>query len=233
MGLAVAIPIAEETKALVPVFKHDACSTIDHVIDKIGTSTDILAYFSSGYYSTLRVCKRMGGSNCYDAALAIGSIFISIAYIVGLATGAYSSNKRDSTRSLAGYLESALRAEGEIFDSIDDMSHTLQARDDSADGQIEIASGYGHIFLPTDGIGLYASTLTKRRSGQALGFKVSYTTRMESKLTHAHRVDIANRSQMSNYIGLWNTDHSICEGDCHNECEITRNIPMWIQAPDL
>ncbi|KAF5857319.1 hypothetical protein ETB97_005968 [Aspergillus alliaceus] len=120
--------------------KHDACSTIDHVIDKIGTSTDILAYFSSGYYSTLRVCKRMGGSNCYDAALAIGSIFISIAYIVGLATGAYSSNKRDSTRSLAGYLESALRAEGEIFDSIDDMSHTLQARDDSADGQIEIAS---------------------------------------------------------------------------------------------
>ncbi|KAB8074912.1 hypothetical protein BDV29DRAFT_201131 [Aspergillus leporis] len=178
LGLTAALPVAKETNALVPIFgevglepvsthvRRDDCSSVNHVIDKIGTSTEIIAYFSSGYYSTLWVCRRMGGSNCNDAALAISSIF------------------RDGVPSLAGYLESALRAEGEVFDSID-MTHTLQARDDSTQGPIEMASN---------------ATLTKRGSGNTPGFKVSYTTRMESKLTHTHH--------LSNYIVLWKAGHS-------------------------
>ncbi|KAF7596958.1 hypothetical protein BBP40_011324 [Aspergillus hancockii] len=192
-----------------------------------------------GLTAALPVAEAHGRIHCNDATLAIGSIFVSIAYIIGRATGAYFSNKRDGIPSLAGYLEGALGAEGEAFDSIDDMTHTAQARDDSTDGPIETASvrnwlyngvlvnfdihdfgdGNGHILLPTDGVGQNA-TLTKRTSGRAPGFKVSYTTWMESKLTHAHRVDMANalasdwasrangNDRLSNYIGLWKTDHS-------------------------
>jgi hypothetical protein len=88
LGLTAALPVAKETNALVPIFgevglepvsahvRRDDCSSVNHVIDKIGTSTEIIAYFSSGYYSTLWVCRRMGGSNCNDAALAISSIFV-------------------------------------------------------------------------------------------------------------------------------------------------------------
>lgn len=255
---ALALPVAEESTDLVLVsdekgadavttdlepftslVTRDDCSTINAVIDKIGTSTEIAAYFSTGYYSTLWVCQRMRGTNCSDLAMAIASLFVSIAFIGGRASGAYSLGKRED-QSLAGYLEAAMNADGEIFDAIEDLTHTLAARDNATSGAKEMASirnwvyegtpvsfdihdfgdGNGHIILPLENIGVNATNLAKRGDGHAPGFKLSYTTRLESQLTRSHRADMANalandwasrangNSRLSNYIGLWKTDHN-------------------------
>lgn len=191
----------------------------------------------------------MNEKDCSFAARAIGSMFLSIAFITDRTTGAYSSNKRGRD-TLAGFLHGAFTDEGEEFVSIDDLTHTLQARD--TNGPLETASvknwkyndasinfdihdfggGNGHIILPFEGINGVSSsngngtgagtgtTVDKRDGkGRAPGFKVSYTTRKESKLTKAHGVDMANKlaldwtsraisnDKLSNYIGLWKTDH--------------------------
>jgi hypothetical protein len=217
---------------------RDDCSTIGVLVDKIGTSAEIAAYFSSGYYSALYVCRRIKGENCNELARAIASIFVSIAFIAGRATGAYSLKREEL--SLAGYLDAAMNADGEVFDAIDDISHTLAVRDDKSTGIArEVASvrnwyyeglpvsfdihdfgdGNGHIVLPLEHVGSNSTNLAKRASGHAPGFKVSYTTRMESKLTRAHRIEMANalssdwasranrNDKLSNYMGLWKTDH--------------------------
>jgi hypothetical protein len=232
-------PVTTNLEPFTRLVPRDDCSTINAVIDKIGTSTEIAAYFSTGYYSTLWVCQRMRGTNCSDLAMAVASLFVSIAFIGGRASGAYSLGKRKDL-SLAGYLDAAMSADGEIFDAIEDLTHTLVARgDNSTSGAQEIASvrnwvyegipvsfdihdfgdGNGHILLPLEKIGVNTTNLAKRGDGHAPGFKVSYTTRLESKLTRAHRIDMANalghdwasrangNSKLSNYMGLWKTDH--------------------------
>ncbi|KAI9925398.1 hypothetical protein ASPWEDRAFT_41484 [Aspergillus wentii DTO 134E9] len=257
IGLAVATPVSGESDALVPfpvdtslvpingLERRDTCSTVNAVVDKIGTSTEIIAYFSTGYFSTLWVCTRNNAHDCNTMATAVGSSFVSISYIAGRVWGGKSVTKRDSNDTLAGYLETAFRSGGEVFEAIQDTTHTLQARSDSGYGElpVEMASirnwayngtlvnfdihdfgnGNGHILLPLDGIGAHSlngTTLNRRAVGKAPGFKISYTTRMESKLTNGHRVDMANamasdwasransNNKMSSYIGLWKTGHS-------------------------
>ncbi|KAF7539528.1 hypothetical protein G7054_g2023 [Neopestalotiopsis clavispora] len=253
-----ALPVTEQNTDLILVSKNtgvepvttviepftglvirDDCSTINAVIDKIGTSTEIAAYFSTGYYSALWVCQRVRGANCSDLAMAIASLFVSIAFIIGRASGASSLGTREDL-SLAGYLEAAMSADGEVFDAVEDLTSTLAARDNSTGGAVEVATvrnwvyegtpvsfdihdfgdGNGHIILPVENIGVNATNLAKRGSGHAPGFKVSYTTRLESQLTRSHRADMANalandwasransNSKLSNYIGLWKTDHN-------------------------
>lgn len=221
-----ALPVTEERTALAIISEEehmttdvtqfnslvarDDCSTIGALVDKIGTSAEIVAYFSSGYYSTLYVCRRIKGENCNELAKAVASILVSIAFIAGRASGAYSIAGRDpgaypqkrEELSLAGYLNAAMNAEGKVFDATDDISHMLAARDEnSTEAAREIVSvrnwNYeglpissdvhdfggrnGHVVLPLEHVGVNSTNLAKRGSGRAPGFKVSYTTRMESK----------------------------------------------------
>ncbi|KAK6217663.1 hypothetical protein LQW54_003385 [Pestalotiopsis sp. IQ-011] len=179
------------------------------------------------------------GTDCNTLAVAIASLFVSIAFITGRASGAYSLGKRDDL-SLAGYLVAAMSADSEAFDAVEDLTYTLAARDNSTGGAVEVATirnwvydgtpvsfdihdfgeGNGHIILPLENVGVNTTNLAKRDSGHGPGFKVLYTTRLESRLTRSHRADMANaladdwasrannNSKLSNYIGLWKTDHN-------------------------
>lgn len=254
-----ALPVADEINALAIIsdlqksgsaatdleqfhslMARDDCSTLGNIIDKIGTSAELVAYYTTGYYSALYVCRRNNGRNCDELARAIASAILSIAFIGGRASGAYSLGKREEV-SLAEYLNAVMSADGEIFDAIDDVSNSLATRsENSTESAREVVSvrnwsyegtpvsfdihdfgdGNGHIALPIEHVGVNSTNLAKRGNGHAPGFKISYTTRMESKLTRSHRADMANalssdwasranaNTLLSNYIGLWKTDHN-------------------------
>lgn len=208
---------------------RDNCVTFNEVVNKLANNIDILAYLSTGYYSTLYVCKRMNKAHCEEAAKAVGSAFAAIAFITGRVLGAlpkdveeHQNQGQNQNETLAGFLRETLSGEGEVFGSINDLTHTRDAKDENA--PLEIASvrnwnyngalvnfdvhdfggGGGHVLVPlgdNNGTGHAAAaasgTTTAEEGysvkvGKAPGFKVSYMTREKTKLSKAQINDMAN-----------------------------------------
>lgn len=80
-------PVTTDLESFTSLVARDDCSTVNAVIEKIGPSTEIATYFSTGYYSTLWVCQRMRGTDCADLAMAVASTIVSIIFIVGRTLG--------------------------------------------------------------------------------------------------------------------------------------------------
>lgn len=232
LGLAGAIPISDDfSPALFPLndsqdgektnalAARDNCVTFNEVVNKLAGNIDILAYLSTGYYSTLYVCRRMNQPHCDEAAKAVGSAFASIAYITGRVIGSFPKDleqNQNQNQTLAGFLSSALSGEGEVFEAILDLTHTRDAGDGNA--PLEIASvrnwnyngalvnfdvhdfggGDGHVLVPlgyNNGTGYAGATAEEKygvQVGKAPGFKVSYATREKTKLSKTQINNMAN-----------------------------------------
>lgn len=241
LGLAAAIPITDDdfSLALLPhndkdneiqnaeienlnaLIARDDCVTFNEVVSKLADNIDILAYVSTGYYSTLYVCKRMNQPHCDEVAKAVGSAIASIAFLAGRVTGSYPKPQKDQDQdqdqTLAGFLRSALDEDGEVFEVVQDMTHTRVARNENA--PLEIASvrnwnydgtlvnfdvhdfgeGNGHVLVPLEfNNGTTTATETGTgddysvESGKGPGFKISYTTREKTRLSKTQRTKMAN-----------------------------------------
>lgn len=227
-----------------PLLKRDSCQTLDSVLDRIGTSSEVVVYASTGGLTALYVCRRSHGHNCDELAAAIAGAIASV-FLILKRTGAISARDGQSAESLVDFLRREFGEDGATFDSIEDATPHILARYESGERRpVEVASiqgltsgnntlnmdvydfgnGDGHIYLPHDvltkrsgGDDDLASRFEKRAS--APGFKVSYTTRIKSKLTRAHQISMsqtlahwwanrANCCNMHDMIGFVETGHA-------------------------
>lgn len=226
-----------------PLLKRaESCQLLDSVLDRIGTSSEVVVYASTGGLSALYVCKRMHGTNCEELAGAIASAIASL-FLILKRTGAISARDGKTVESLVDFLSREFGQDGATFDSIKDATPHVLARYESGERRpIEVASvqgltsgnqtinldvydfgnGDGHIYLPHDAFTKrcddnIASRFEKRAN--APGFKVSYTTRIQSKLTRAHQIEMSQRlaswwaqradcCNMHDMIGFVETGHA-------------------------
>ena len=156
LGLAGAIPIddlalfsdedSEDPEKTNVLAARDNCVTFNEVVNKLSDHLDILAYVSTGYYSTLYVCRRMNQPHCDEIAKAIASGIASIAFIAGRATGSIPKSQagehQDQDQTLAGFLRNALSEDGEVFEGVHEMTHSRARAGDAGDknAPLEIAS---------------------------------------------------------------------------------------------
>ncbi|TWU75744.1 hypothetical protein ED733_001469 [Metarhizium rileyi] len=224
-----------------PLLKRADCQVLDSVLDRIGTSSEVVVYASTGGLTALYVCRRNHGQNCDELAGAIAAGIATI-FLILKRSGAISA--RDGQTSLVDFLTQEFGQDGASFHSIKDATPHVLARYESDERRpVEVASiqgltsgnntlnmdvydfgnGDGHIYLPHD-------VLTKRnddhdlaarfeKRASAPGFKISYTTRIKSKLTRAHQIDMAqalshwwanraNCCNMHDMIGFVETGHA-------------------------
>ncbi|KXH32101.1 hypothetical protein CSAL01_04193 [Colletotrichum salicis] len=233
LGSAIAHPVVTDFTALEvrevgmsplsPLTARAECSTLSTVIEQIGTSSEVAVYATTGGLTALYVCRRINGRECDTLASAIAAGVASI-FLILQRSGAISA-RDGSTESLVDFLTRELAADGSTFASITDATPHLLARYDSnARTPQSVASvqglnflnttlnldvydfgdGEGHIYLPFDE---EQEPITKRmeKRASAPGFKISYTTRLQSKLTRAHQIEISQR--LATY---WNTRASCC-----------------------
>ncbi|KHN99719.1 uncharacterized protein MAM_02572 [Metarhizium album ARSEF 1941] len=223
--------------------RADSCQVLDSVLDRIGTSSEVVVYASTGGLTALYVCKRTRGQNCEELAGAIASAIASI-FLILKRSGAISARDGQAVESLVDFLAREFGEDGATFDSIKDATPHVLARYESGERRpVEVASiqglssgnntinmdvydfgnGDGHIYLPHDVLtkrsdDYDAASRFEKRAG-APGFKVSYTTRLKSKLTRAHQISMsqklaswwANRAKccnMHDMIGFVETGHA-------------------------
>ncbi|KAL0929794.1 uncharacterized protein CTRU02_215224 [Colletotrichum truncatum] len=205
-----------------PLETRAECSTLDTVLEKIGTSSEVVVYASTGGLTALYVCRRVHGNQCDELAGAIAAAVASI-FLILQRSGAISARDGETVESLVDFLTRELSSDGATFESITDATPHLLARYDSAERVPEsVASvqglnylnttlsmdvydfggGEGHIYLPFND-----EHITKRMEKRATapGFKIAYTTRLQSKLTRAHQIQMSQR--LATY---WNTRANCC-----------------------
>lgn len=226
--------------------KRDNCETLNTVISTIGTSKEIAVYASWGGFSAYYVCRRMHGWNCEEMASAIAAGIASLFLIANRVAAARSAPGKFQ-QSMAAFLEGAFNEEGLSYTAIEDVTPHLQAKYASDQRQpVEVTSikglvhdnatfdfnvfdfgdGEGHLYFPSpldantgasySNSSSSATSLEKR--AKAPGFKISYTTRMQSKLSRPHQTQMArqlatrwahdaNSRGLKDYIGLVKTGH--------------------------
>jgi hypothetical protein len=224
------------------VREEDSCSALDKLIDVIGTSQSAVVYTTVGGVSALAACRLLrrrnpnnpGTDDCYDIATLVAAGIVLVFQLAHDITGGFALRDLDEfdrtsrlRESLAGYLD----GNGHVYDSIDVLP-TPAKRDDKDRQMLDHISvgglkfgndsynmalahygeGDAHLFFTGDS----GTDLTKRHDGP--GIKLSFTTRLPSKLSKAHQQDmsisisenwanLANRNQIVNWIGLVKTVH--------------------------
>lgn len=202
------------------------CAVWGDIVSTFGTSTGLIIYSTTSYYTSYLICIELGLANCDTRATVMGLAFASIFYHFSDSPTAAVPGRRalaapiTQTEGLIG----TYAQEGFTYESVTDISHTIQGRSTGGKqalhttavrglkypwsnetvsfNMIDFGEGNGHIEMPGELFHPASTTLGKRVN--APGFKISYTSRLQSKLTQAHI------STMSSLLGFWwadNTDH--------------------------
>ncbi|TDZ22216.1 hypothetical protein Cob_v004930 [Colletotrichum orbiculare MAFF 240422] len=207
--------------------RQNTCLKIARALRAIGTSQVVIAFMSIGSDLAEVVCRLAGGINCEDWARPSGLGSTSSSRTDGAVpetgmkrdeNGGYSSAMRD-------FWENALISDGLAFDDPKLLAriHFSGLVDSETGKKHEIIANHFEgnntvLHLPgLDQQALASRDLSKRVG--AAGFKISYTTRVQSLLTRSHQQEMsgfvasawaiaAENYRLEDYIGFAETDHS-------------------------
>lgn len=201
--------------------REDGCSSLDSIINQIGTSSLVVVYGSFGGFTALYVCQRMNGQNCETLALAVASGFMTV-FGTLVASGAIPINVRDEgnhTRPMLDRIHDYLEEHGIQYQAITNSTEALLPLYGQGERKplsvtslhgvkhfnntgvnmdfYDFGNGEGHVHLPYDVYEerneTHIHSRLGKRSSPAYGFKLSFTTRLQSQLTKSHQADMSTK----------------------------------------
>lgn len=227
--------------------RDNSCQTLASTIETIGTSNIAVIYGSFGGFDAKYICGRLGYANCQPVFIPVALAFITV-FAATNRDGALAVSSRGEVRRaqhMSDVLHEYLGNNSISYDAITDLTgpllplygkedrrpvsvtslHGVRFFNDTAVNMdlYDFGNGEGHIYLPHDMLEERSETdilnhrLAKR--AKAPGFKLSFTTRVPTKLSKSHQADMTNAltswwantagiTDLHDMIGFLKTDHT-------------------------